>query len=138
MPLRWLQDTGVQTAQYNKQHNAWHFVKASWSRNTAIPTGLDLHYQTKSSMISSLTFQDGQSAPSLSQQKPHSLSQETFSDQRSIQNINQGQDRNQDLEDREAVSHPNSSPGSPNEQQHVPPNSKFMSTSNLNLNLPHI
>jgi hypothetical protein len=85
-----------------------------------------------------LTFQDGRSASPLPQQKPQSFSQETFPDQRSTQNLNQGQDRNQDSEDREARAHPNSSPGSSNGQQHSPPDSESMSTSDLNLNLPHI
>ena len=80
-----------------------------------------LQYKTKLSMSSSLTFQDGQSAPSQSQQEPYSLSQGQYSDQRSTQHPTQGEDRDQDSDDKESLAYPNSPPGSPNEQQNSSP-----------------
>ena len=57
-PLSWTQETEVQTAHYNEQQHTWQVIKASWSGNNKLPTDLKVHYQTMSSMSSSLTFKD--------------------------------------------------------------------------------
>ena len=49
-------------------------IKASWSGKKRIPTDPDLHFKTKLSMSSSLTFQDGQTALSRLHKEPKSLS----------------------------------------------------------------
>ena len=101
-------------------------------------TDLKLHIKTKSSMSSSLTFQDGQTALSRPHQEQNLLPQETSFNQRRTQNPNQQQDRNQDLEEREAGAHLNYPPDPPDEQQHPSPNSESSLTSDLDMNATHI
>ena len=50
-----------------------HAAKSLWSWNTRIPNDLELQYETKSSMSSVLTFQDGQNKTSQLCQGPLSL-----------------------------------------------------------------
>ena len=66
------------------------------------------------------------------------MPEEHFPDQRSTQDPNQGEDRKEDSDDREVSAYSYSPPGSPDEQQHASPNSKSMSTSDLNLNPSHM
>ena len=112
MPLSRIQDTGVQTAHYNEQWNAGRLIKASWSGNSNLPTDLELHYKTMSSMSSSLAFQNIVAALVQSQQVPQSIPADNISDQTSTQNSNKREDHKNYSENSEESTSPDSLPGS--------------------------